>query len=71
MNDNVVFLKYRTHAVEDDEMTFICCKHCRNKTFTVVDQPGGFPLMRCAACQMHIGTFGWAPNDEAKPQKSA
>ena len=62
--DNVVFLKHRGAAVEDDAMAFIACKHCRNKTFTLVDQPGTFPLMRCAVCQSHIGQIGWA-SDEA------
>lgn len=62
--DNIVFLKFRSETVDDDAMAFICCNHCRNKTFTLVDQPGTFPLMRCAACQCHIGQIGWANKDD-------
>ena len=61
---DVVFLKFRGSEAEDDAMAFIACRHCRNKTYTLVDQPGSFPLMRCAACQNHMGRIGWADDDE-------
>jgi NMD protein affecting ribosome stability and mRNA decay len=64
MNEKVVFLKFRSDKVEDDAMAFIACSHCRNKTYTLMDQPKGFPLLRCAACGAHIGKVGWADDDE-------
>lgn len=65
MSDNVVFLKFRTAAIEADTMAFLSCVVCRNKTYTVTDdKPGGFPLMRCAACGSHIGRTGWAHDDD-------
>jgi surface antigen len=63
--DNVVFLKFRGSEVQDDMMTFIACRHCRNKTYTLVVDGHDYPLMRCAACGNHIGRMGWAPDDEA------
>lgn len=63
--NKVVFLQFKTPEVEGDMMAFICCKHCRNKTFTLIeDRVGSFPLMRCAACSKHIGRIGWADEDE-------
>ena len=63
--DNVVILQFRSPHVEDDTMAFIACKHCRNKTYTLTDdKPGTFPLMRCAACGMHMGRMGWAHDDD-------
>lgn len=69
MPADVVFLKFRGPEAEDDAMAFIACRHCRNKTYTLVDQPGSFPLMRCAACQNHMGRIGWA--DDVQPQEGA
>jgi len=60
VSENVVFLKFRSETVDDDAMAFIACRHCKNKTYTLVDQPGTFPLLRCAACQQHMGLIGWA-----------
>lgn len=59
-DSNVVHLAFRAETVRDDEMAFIACAHCRNKTYTLVDQPQDFPLLRCAACGAHIGRMGWA-----------
>lgn len=64
MNENVVFLNFRSPHVQDDIMAFVGCKACKNKTFTLTeDQIGHFPLMRCAACGAHIGRMGWAHDD--------
>ena len=60
MGDNLVHLKFRSPHMADDMMVLIACGHCRNKTFTLTeDQPGGFPLMRCAACGQHMGRMGY------------
>ena len=62
---NVLFLAFRKpETIEDDQMAFLACRHCRNKTYTLIDQPGTFPLLRCAACGLHIGKIGWGNDDE-------
>lgn len=65
---NVTYLAFKSPHVEDDVMAFVCCKACRNKTYTLTtDKIDDFPLLRCAACGAHIGRMGWA-HDEAAPQ---
>ena len=62
--NNVIELKFRSPHVVDDSMAFLACSVCRNKTYTLTeDQPGGFPLMRCAACGQHMGRMGWYRDD--------
>lgn len=64
-NDKVVFLAFsKPETTEPDTMAFISCRLCHNKTYTVTeDKPGNWPLVRCAACQNHIGRMGWAPDE--------
>lgn len=64
--DNVVHLKFRSPHMSDDEMAFIACRVCHNKTYVLMDCPGDFPLMKCAACGQHMGRMGWSHDDEAK-----
>lgn len=65
MTDNVIHLSFRSPHVEDGEMTFLACKYCRNKTYTLTyDQVDNFPLMRCSACGQHMGRMGWAHDDD-------
>ena len=65
MSDNVIFLEFRSPHVEDDSMSFLACKVCRNKTYTLtIDKPEYFPLMRCAACGAHMGRMGWYHDDD-------
>ena len=72
MSDNVVHLAFRAPKLDDDMLAMLACKHCRNKTFTFQeDQPGGFPLMKCAACDCHIGRMGWVHDDDPVLGKSA
>lgn len=53
------------HMVDDDHITFINCKSCRNKTYTLVDdQRSKFPLMKCAACGQAMGRMGWWHDDD-------
>lgn len=60
----VVFLKFRSPEQREDTMAFLACAVCKNKTYThTIDQVGGFPLVRCAACGQHIGRIGWADNE--------
>ena len=60
----VIELKYRSPHVQDDTMSFLACKACRNKTYTMtIDIPDWFPLMRCAACGQHMGRMGWWKDD--------
>jgi hypothetical protein len=62
---DIVFLKFKSPHVEPDTMTFLSCKACRNKTYTLVeDRVESFPLMRCAACGQHMGRMGWAHDDD-------
>jgi len=62
---NVVFLKFKSPHVEDDQRALLSCKNCRNKTFKLIcDMPEGFPLMQCCACDAHMGRMGWAHDDE-------
>lgn len=64
---NVVWLEFKSPHVEEEMVTFICCKACRNKTFTLTeDKADSFPLMKCAACGNHIGRMGWAHDDNEK-----
>jgi hypothetical protein len=60
---NVIHLAFRSPHTEDDTMAFVACKACKNKTYTLTDDRGDFPLMRCAACGAHIGRMGWAHDD--------
>jgi len=65
MSDNVVHLKFRSPHVQEDTMSFLACRVCRNKTFTLVeDKCEEFPLMRCAACGQHMGRMGWSHDDD-------
>jgi len=65
MSANVITLKVRSPHVEQEKVSWICCRICRNKTFTLVeDRPDDFPLMTCAACGTAIGRMGWAHDDE-------
>lgn len=67
MADNVIHLKFRSPHVEDDTMSFLACRNCKNKTFTfVVDRPDDFPLMRCADCMNHMGRMGWVHDDDGE-----
>lgn len=45
-------------------MSFIACRICRNKTYTLIeDRPNDFPRIKCAACGQHMGRMGWAEDD--------
>lgn len=67
MSENVVFLKFKSPHVEDDERALLSCRNCRNKTFRLVcDKVDTFPLMQCCACNQHIGRMGWWRDDEPK-----
>lgn len=59
---NVIELAFKNTASSTEEwIAFIACKHCKNKTYTLTeDNPESFPLLKCAACGMHIGRIGWA-----------
>ena len=57
----VVFLKFsKPEATADEYLTFIGCKHCKNKTYTLTNEADSYPLLKCAACGSHIGRIGWA-----------
>lgn len=73
MSDNVIELKFRSpHMAEDDLLSFIACKSCRNKTYTLIqDQNSSFPLMKCAACGQAMGRMGWYHDDEPEEGRSA
>jgi len=61
----LIELKFRCGAVEEDQRALLACANCKNKTYRIVaDEPGDFPLMECAACNGHIGRFGWAHDDD-------
>lgn len=63
--DNVVYLKFKSPHVEEGYVSFLSCKVCHNKTFTLtMDRVEGFPLMKCAACDSHMGRMGWAHDDD-------
>lgn len=62
---NIIHLAFKSPHVQDDMFAMLSCKHCKNKTFTFnMDDVGGFPLMKCAACSAHIGRMGWVHNDD-------
>lgn len=57
----LVFTKKET--TDPDTQSMIACKHCRNKTFKVLqDMTDQFPFLQCAACDAHIGHMGWVAN---------
>ena len=61
----VVWLEFKSPHMNYDMMSFICCGHCRNKTYTLTeDRFDSFPLMKCAACGKHMGRMGWAHDDD-------
>lgn len=60
IGDNVIFLKFRSVHAELEGMDFMCCAHCKNKTFVVTYDGTEFPMMKCAACGSHLGRIGWA-----------
>jgi ribosomal protein S27E len=62
VSDNVVFLAFKNpEKTDEDGITFVACRHCRNKTYTLThDSESGYPLVKCAGCGMHIGRVGWA-----------
>ncbi len=63
---DLIYLEFRSPHVEDDMMSFLCCSHCRNKTYLlIVDQLDTFPLIKCSACGKHMGRMGWAHDDPA------
>lgn len=65
MSDNVVFLKFKSPHLEEDERALLSCINCKNKTFMMVyDKQDVFPLMQCCACGAHIGRMGWAHDDD-------
>jgi hypothetical protein len=67
---NVIFLNFGSPTVEEDTMAFLACKECRNKTFTLtLDKPDHFPLLRCCACQSHMGRMGWYHDDDPAASK--
>ncbi len=62
--DKVIFLAYSNPDMDDGTLTLRSCSTCKNKTFLVVhDKASGFPALRCAACGLHLGRIGWAPED--------
>lgn len=65
MSNNVIHLEFRNPKMQDDTMSFMSCKSCRNKTFVfMTDIVGYFPLIKCAACGQHIGRTGWVHDDD-------
>lgn len=69
--DNVVFLAYSNDKLQDapTHVTFMQCKHCKNKTFTliltpVIEDDDKYPLCRCAACGVSVGRIGWVKEGE-------
>lgn len=65
MSEKIVFLQFHSPHTQSDMMSFIACGHCRNKTYTLIDDgdASGFPLMKCAACDQHMGRMGWCHDD--------
>lgn len=60
----VIELKFRNPHTVDDDTHILACKYCRNKTYIFIyDGKDGFPLMKCAACDQHMGRMGWVHDD--------
>lgn len=64
MNDKVVFLKVNNDKIQPDGKTMMACTWCRNKTFTLVHEDEGFPMLKCAACGDNMGKIGWTDTGE-------
>lgn len=67
MNDKVIYLAYQNERLVPDGRELLACAHCRNKTFVVVYDGAGFPLLQCPACGCHLGRVGWAPTESDSP----
>lgn len=68
---DVIKLAFKSPHTETDTMSYLACKVCRNKTYTLVeDRIMDFPLMRCAACGQHMGRMGWAHDDDPAKETS-
>lgn len=73
MNNNVIELHPKPPNAEyGDGLTFLSCKSCRNKTYTLMyDASSTFPLMKCAACGQAMGRMGWYHDDDPVTEDSA
>lgn len=71
MSDNVIHLSFKSPHMEEDKMSFLSCKVCRNKTYTLTfDKPlPSFPIARCSACGNHAGRMGWVHDDDPAPER--
>jgi hypothetical protein len=63
MTDRVVYLAFKNDKVQSDGITVQSCTWCGNKTFIVVCQGEGFPMLKCSVCGNNIGKFGWAHDE--------
>ena len=65
----VIYLAFSSLHQVHDQMDFMACKVCRNKTYThTYVGDSNFPLVRCAACGQHIGRIGWADESDLPKQ---
>lgn len=62
-NDRVVYLAFKNDKVQPDGITVQSCTWCQNKTFIIVCQGEGFPMLKCSVCGNNIGKFGWAHDE--------
>lgn len=61
--EKVVYLAFDNPKAVPDEIVFIACRHCRNKTYTMTKDDRPFNILKCAACGDTLGRMGWAPAD--------
>ena len=68
MSDKVVYLAYSNpNDTKTEEVSFLCCSYCTNKTYTLTyDKLSPFPMLKCCVCSAHIGRVGWAENEDAQ-----
>lgn len=45
------------------ESLFSPARGAGNKTFIIVCQDEGFPMLKCSVCGNNIGKFGWAHDE--------
>ncbi len=64
-DEKVVYLAVSNDKLRDDNQWMLSCSLCRNKAFSILAPPEGFRILKCTACGMQIGRFGWVPDDHS------
>ena len=62
--NNLIFLAFSNNNLINNEISYLGCKNCGNKTYIFIARDKEFPLVKCACCGNVIGRIGWANEEE-------